>query len=261
MNFIGSIGSSTISLFKEILYAFGFFLRIIKEALKFLGRKRIGKKVLIMQILFTGVNALSIVGVIALSFGTVILIQGMSLLPAFGQADLVYPVLIIVITRELGPLLTAFIIVARSGTAIATEIGNMVVSHEIEAYLSFGINPISYIAVPRFLGVTIAMLLLNIYFNIFGLFGSYLVTNLLIQPIELQDYLRGLLGQLKTVDIISSLTKSLVFGVIISTVSIYNGFKVKQSTTEIPQVAIKAVGQGFILCIIANVVITMIYYF
>jgi phospholipid/cholesterol/gamma-HCH transport system permease protein len=65
---------------------------------------------------------------------------------------------------------------ARSGVAIATELGNMVVNHEIEAYVATGINPIAYLVVPRFIGVTASVFLLNIYFNIMGLAGSYLLT-------------------------------------------------------------------------------------
>jgi len=213
----------------------------------------------VMQILFTGFEALAITGLIAMALGAVIIVQGVNLLPQFGQGQLIYAILITVITRELGPLLTAFIITARSGTAIATELGNMVISHEIEAYVSVGINPISYLVVPRFLGVVISMLLLNIYFNIFGLVGSYFLTQF-IRPIQFMEYFGNLLSQIRLADITSSFVKSIVFGAIISTVATYNGFAVQQASTEIPQKVIKAVGQGFILCIFADAIITMIYY-
>lgn len=212
-----------------------------------------------MQILFTGFEAITVIAILSLSLGAVLIIQGVSLLPQFGQGDLIYSILITVITRELGPILTAFIIIARSGTAIATELGNMVVSHEIEAYVSVGINPISYLVVPRFLGVTISIILLNIYFNLFGLIGSFFVTQL-ISPIPIEEYFHNLLLHLRTADILSSIVKSLVFGIIISVVATYNGFRVEQSSTEIPQFVIKSVVQCFILCILANAIITLIYY-
>lgn len=135
----------------------------------------------------------------------------------------------------------------------------MVVSHEIEAYVAVGVNPVSYLVVPRFIGVTLSLLLLNLYFNLFGLAGSYFVT-VLIRPIQFVQYFRNLLMSLQLPDILSSVVKSLVFGVIISIVATYNGFKVGQSQTEIPQMVIKAVGQGFVLCIIADALITLIYY-
>jgi phospholipid/cholesterol/gamma-HCH transport system permease protein len=240
-------------------YAAGFFFLVIKEAVLFIRRRQVGFRVLVMQILFTGFEALAITGLIALALGAVIIVQGINLLPQFGQGQLIYTILITVITRELGPLLTAFIITARSGTAIATELGNMVISNEIEAYISVGINPVSYLVVPRFLGVTISLLILNIYFNIFGLVGSYFLTQL-VQPIQFIEYFGNLLGQIRLADITSSVVKSLVFGAIISTVATFNGFAVQQASTEIPQKVIKAVGQGFMLIIVADALITMIYY-
>jgi phospholipid/cholesterol/gamma-HCH transport system permease protein len=103
------------------------------------------------------------------------------------------------------------------------------------------------------------MVLLTFYFNFFGLFGSFLLTQL-IRRIPFNEYLGNLLAALTPADILSSLLKSVVFGVIISFVAVYQGFRVKVSSTEVPQMAIKAVGQGFVLCILADAVITLIYY-
>lgn len=256
---IEKLGKRFSHTFSNLLYAIGFLVNLLKESALFLRRSQVGFRVLVMQILFTAVEAVGIISLISLGLGAVIVVQGISILPKFGQGKLIYTILTIVITRELGPLLTAFVIIARSGTAIATELGNMVISHEIEAYVSVGIDPVSYLAVPRFLGVTLSMVLLTIYFNFFGLFGSFVVTQF-VKPIQLQEYFRNLLSVMSIVDIISSLVKALVFGILISFVAIYQGFKVQVSSTEIPRVAIKAVGQGFVLCILADAVITLIYY-
>ena len=244
---------------RDFSYALGFLFQVISETVLFMRRKQVAFRVLVLQILFTGVEALSIVSLVALSIGAVIIVEGGTILPRFGQTSLLYSILIIVITRELGPILTAFIIIARSGTAIATELGNMVVSHEIEAYLSVGINPISYLVVPRVLGVTISMMALTVYFNIFGLVGSFLVSQL-VKPVPFGEYFRELLATISPTDILSTLLKSFVFGVITSVVATYQGFKVSLSVTEIPRAAIKAVGQGFVLCFIADALITLIYY-
>jgi phospholipid/cholesterol/gamma-HCH transport system permease protein len=212
-----------------------------------------------MQILFTGFEALSISTVLAVGIGAIINIIGSSILPQFGQGKLMYTILIAIISRELGPLLTAFIITARSGTAIATELGGMVVSHEIEAYISVGIDPISYLAVPRFLGVTISSFLLNIYFNIFGLIGSYTVLSF-IAPVPFEEYYQGLLEALRLVDVGTGLFKSIVFGVIISLVSLYQGFSVLRASTEIPQAGIRAVGQTLVALVLADGIITVLSY-
>jgi phospholipid/cholesterol/gamma-HCH transport system permease protein len=256
---VAALGRWAIRKSREYSYALGFFFLVLKETAFFMRRKQVAFRVLVLQILFTGFEAITIISLIALSIGAVIIVEGGTILPRFGQTSLMYSILIIVITRELGPILTAFIIIARSGTAIATELGNMVVSHEIEAYLSVGINPVAYLVVPRVLGVTISMMALTIYFNFFGLFGSFLVSQL-VKPVPFLEYFRALLRALQLRDILSTVVKSFVFGIIVSVVATFQGFKVSVSVTEIPRAAIRAVGQGFVLCFLADAVITLIYY-
>ena len=240
-------------------YALGFLALVVREIFLFPRRRQVAFRVLVLQILFTGVEALGIVSLIALAIGAVIIVEGNTLLPRFGQSGLLYQILIVVITRELGPVLTAFIIIARSGTAIATELGNMVVSHEIEAFVSVGINPISYLAVPRVLGVTIAMVALTVYFNFFGLIGSYLVSQF-VNAIPIGEYFRNLLATLQARDVLSMLVKGVLFGFIVAVVATFQGFKVKVAVTEIPRAAIRAVGQGFVLVFVADAIITLITY-
>jgi phospholipid/cholesterol/gamma-HCH transport system permease protein len=253
------IGEQVRVRFTNFLYAMGFFFNVLKEALFFFRKRQAGYKVLIMQILFTGVEALGICALIAAGIGAAINIIGSSILPSFGQSALVYTILIAVITRELGPLLTAFIIIARSGTAIATELGTMVVSHEIEAYVSFGINPLSYLVVPRVIGMIVSMLMLNVYFNVFGLLGSYVVIQF-VKPIAFSQYFSPLFAALSWGDLSVGLVKSLAFSVIISIVSSYQGFSVQRASTEIPVAGIRAVGQSFTFCIVADILITVIHY-
>jgi phospholipid/cholesterol/gamma-HCH transport system permease protein len=256
---IRNLGAAAIRGAADFFYAIGFFFRVVKNSALYFRRGEVGFRVLVMQILFTGFQALGVSAIIALSLGAVIIIQGSSLLPQFGQSRLMYTILIIVITRELGPLLTAFIVNARSGTAIATELGSMVVSHEIEAYVSVGLDPISYLAAPRVVGVTVSMLALDIYFNVFGLIGSYLVARL-IRPIEFNEYFGGIAAALTATDIVSGLLKCFVFGIIVSVTAVYRGFAVQRASTEIPVAGIKSVGGGFVLCILADAVLTLIYY-
>ncbi len=258
-NVLERMGATVVKRLSDMIYSLGFFLEIIKEMLLFVRRRQAGYRVLTMQILFTGVEALPVIGILAVGLGAVIIVQGQSLLPQFGQGQLIYVILVTVITRELGPILTAFIITARSGTAVATELGNMVVNHEIEAYMASGINPIAYLAVPRFVGVTLATVLLNLYFNVFGLFGSFVVTQFL-RPIAFAEYFRGLLSAMTPTDVVASLIKAVVMGAIVAGTAIYYGFRVERASTEVPVKAIRAVGTGFVLAVLANAVITVVYY-
>lgn len=256
---IASIGRSVRLKASSLLYGLGFFLNVLKETGRFFRKSQVGYKVLINQILFTGYEALAINAVMAIAIGAAINVIGSSLLPQFGQSQLMYTILIIVITRELGPLLTAFVITARSGTAIATELGTMVVNHEIEAYIAVGLSPISYLVVPRFIGVVVSLLVLTIYFNIFGLLGSFLIVQV-IKPIPIGEYLGSLLSTLTVGDVGWGLFKALVFGVIVSVVATYQGFSVNRASTEIPVAGIRAVGSIFILIIVADVLVTLMQY-
>lgn len=256
---VAEIGRSAKLKFASLLYGLGFFFNVIKETGRFFRKSQVGYDVLIKQILFTGYEALAVNAVMAVAIGGAINVIGSSLLPQFGQSQLMYTILIIVITRELGPLLTAFVITARSGTAIATELGTMVVNHEIEAYLSVGLNPISYLVVPRFIGVVVSMLVLTVYFNIFGLLGSFIVVQV-IKPTPISEYMGTLLSTLTVGDVASGLSKALVFGVIVSVVATYQGFSVNRASTEIPVAGIRAVGQSFIMIIIADVLVTLMQY-
>jgi phospholipid/cholesterol/gamma-HCH transport system permease protein len=240
-------------------YTLGFFGRSLRGVPPFFYRGQASWKILTMQILFTFVEALSISALLATGIGAAVMILGFPLLSGFSQGKLIYPLLITIVTRELGPLLTAFIIIARSATAIATEVAGMVISHEIEAYISVGIDPVEHIAVPRFLGVTVSLFLLNIYFSLFGLAGSFLVVQT-INPMPAADYFGNLLAVLTLPDILVSLIKSVAFGMIIATGAIVQGFSVERASTEIPQAGLKAVTSAFAACVIADVVISALFY-
>ena len=253
------IGSNILVHCNDAIYTIGFFGKTLRGVGPFIYRGQASYKILIMQILFTFVEALGVSLLLAIGIGAVVNLLGLPILSSFSQEKLIYPLLITIITRELGPLLTAFIIIARSATAIATEIAGMVVSHEIEAYISVGIDPIEHIAVPRFLGVTISLFLLNIYFSIAGLVGSFVVVQLLT-PLPATDYFNNLLHNLTLADILVSLLKSIVFGMILAIVATVQGFSVERASTEIPQAGLRAVGSAFAWCIIANLVISAVFY-
>ena len=247
------------SFIKTTFYNLGFFIRILKGVKVFISRGQAAYKILTMQILFTFVEALGIATLLAIGIGAAVTVIGIPVLASFSQDRLLYTLLITIITRELGPLLIAFIIIARSATAIATEIAGMVVSHEVEAYISVGVDPIEHLAVPRFLGVTISLFMMNIFFNVFGLVGSFLVAQF-FTPLQASVYFGNLLAVLTLPDIIFSIIKSIGCGMLISMTAITHGLSVELSRTEIPVAGLKSVGSAFGACIILNLFLSAIYY-
>jgi phospholipid/cholesterol/gamma-HCH transport system permease protein len=129
----------------------------------------------------------------------------------------------------------------------------------VEAYISIGIDPIEHLAAPRFLGVTISMFLLNIYFSLFGLAGSFLVAQL-FNAMPPGIYFGNLMEALTFPDLLVSIIKSLVFGIIISMVAITKGFSVERASTEVPVAGLRAVSAAFGGCIAADILLSAIYY-
>ena len=244
---------------RSIFYTLGFFAKVLRGSGYFIFREKAAHRIMVMQILFTFVEAMAISTLLALGIGAAVNIIGIPFLADFSQEWFIYPLLITIITRELGPLLTAFIIIARSATAIATEVASMVISHEVEAYISVGVDPIEHIAVPRFLGVTISVFLLNIYFSLFGLAGSFVVAQF-FNAMPAEVYFDNLLQALTLPDILISIIKSISFGMIISIVALIKGFSVERASTEIPVAGLQAVSTSFAWCIIVDILLSALYY-
>jgi len=252
---MGNLSAGVLNLF----YKLGFFARTLKGVGSFLKNWNVSSKILVMQILFTFVQAMGISTLLALGIGAAVNAIGLPFLEKLSQQQLIYSLLIIIITRELGPLLTAFIVIARSATAIATEIAGMVINHEIEAYISIGVDPIEHLAVPRFLGVTMSLFLLNLYFSVFGLVGSFVVAQI-FHTIPADYYFGNLLHNLSMRDLFISMTKSIAFGMIISIGAITEGLNVERASTEVPVAGLRAVSNAFAGCIVVDIILTAMYY-
>lgn len=249
---VAKVGQTVIQKFSSLPYILGYTGRVFTSSFFFFTREKAARKILTMQLLFTFIEALPLVAVISLALGTGIYLLGNSFLLSIGQSALIYQLLVLIITRELGPLLVAFVVTARSATAIATEIGGMVTTHQIESYVSFGIDPIGHLCAPRFLGVTLSVFFLNLYFSFCGILGPAIIVRF-IDPSQASNYFSGLFSELTVPVILTSISKSIFFGMIISVVSTYCGFAVNRASTEVPVAGIKAVGNSFLLIILVDV--------
>jgi phospholipid/cholesterol/gamma-HCH transport system permease protein len=208
--------------------------------------------VLLMQIYFTGVQALPLVTVLGLVVGGVVILNA-SALSFLADLAMIANLLIVVVVRELGPLIIALILTARSGTAIAAEIGNMRVNKEIEALETMAINPLSFIVFPRLAGGVISIVCLTFYFNAIALIGGYGVTRL-FHDLPFNAYTEALSEALSVRDVTLFLTKNFLNGACVFTISCYQGLQVKGSPHEVPQATTKAV----IVCIIAITATTLL---
>lgn len=218
------------------------------------GRKLI-RSIMVNQIYFTGNMAHWTIVVVAFTLGAITVIQLFTQLSKVGALNMIGTILNVVIVRELGPLITAFIVIARSGSAIAAEIGTMMVNNEVNAIEMQGISTLKLVVYPRIMGVTIAMFVLTIYFVAVGLLGGFTIGNL-YAGITFDTFQRYIINSIGVADILIMMFKSIAFGLFISSISIYFGFQAF-TTTQIPQMTTKAVVRSIFALFFMDVIITL----
>jgi phospholipid/cholesterol/gamma-HCH transport system permease protein len=215
--------------------------------------------VVVRQILFTGVQALPFLTVVSLLVGTILVVQSLSQLAKIGAEELVGQIFVLAVVRELGPLLTAIVVIGRSGTAIAAELATNKVSGEIEALETMGIDIYQYVVIPRVLGMVISLFSLVIFFDAVAVLGVFGVAALkLTVPFHL--FLQYVMGALSAADIYISAGKSVLFGLTIAFLCSYHGLIVGRSPTEVPQAVTRAVVQSIGLVFVMSGLVSVAFY-
>ncbi len=211
------------------------------------------------QVYFTGWQAMPLMTVLALATGGILIMQAMTNLSLIGGSQMIGNFLIVMVAREAGPLLVALVVIARSGTAVASEVGNMRANREIDALESMGINPLSYIVFPRIVGGMLSVLCLSFYFDLIAIVGGFFATKFfhdLSWAFFADSVLRGFAPE----DGLIFLLKNGFSGMIIFVVSCYQGLQVKRSPHEVPQMTTQAVMNSIIYVVLFNLVVTALFY-
>src|ERR1700689_1536977 len=211
------------------------------------------------QMLAVGVDAIPMVGVMAISSGFILAMQGASELRRFGALQFVVDLVTIGFTRELGPLLTAIAVSGRSGSAFSAEIGSMVVSEEIDALRTMAIDPVEFVLAPKFLAALIMLPCLGVVANACGILagGAFMRIS---TGMAFGLYLRDGAHSMVLRDVVTGLVKSVVFAMIIVQVGCFEGFRVRGGPDAVGRSATSAVVKSTFLVILADVGFTAIFY-
>lgn len=215
--------------------------------------RRVAVRVLLNQLRFTALDAVPLVVLLSglLSF---VVIQ--TTLQTFqGLTEFIGTVMVVTIVQLLGPLLTALAVIGRSGTAITAELATNTVMGEVRALEGMGIDPYHYLVLPRLVGVTISVTVLIVLFDVVALISGFLATS--VNQASGGRYLTNVLTALDTGDIVLTLVKGLLFGMVIGILPSYHGLRVSRGPTEIPQ----AVTRGTVGAIASIFVITAVLMF
>ena len=172
-----------------------------------------------------------------------------------GASEFIGQLMVVAIVRELGPLLTALAVVSRSGTAITAELATNTVLGEVRALEGLGIDPYHYLVLPRLFGCVVSVGTLMVLFDVIAIFGGYLAAAA-FGGMSGARYLGIVLDNLTTQDVVLTVLKGVLFGIVIGIIPSYQGLSVRQGPTEIPQAVIRGtVGSITVIFVIAALIV------
>ena len=211
------------------------------------------------QMLEIGYYSLPVVGLTAIFTGMVLALQSYTGFSRFNAESAIATVVVLSVTRELGPVLAGLMVAGRIGAAIAAEIGTMRVTEQIDALSSLSTNPYKYLIAPRLIAGIMMMPLLVLVADIIGVFGGYLigVYRLDFNP---ANYLKLTWDFLETMDVVSGLVKAAVFGFLITLMGCYHGFHSRGGAQGVGAATTNAVVSSSILILASNYVITALFF-
>jgi phospholipid/cholesterol/gamma-HCH transport system permease protein len=212
------------------------------------------------QMVFIGVRAAPMVALTAFSVGVTLAMQAAHSLESLGAEMYIPDLVMLTLLREMGPVLIAVIVIGRSGSAVAAELGTMKVSEEIEALEVMAINPVQYLVVPRFLAMLVMLPALTIFGNYIGILGGWAVCTFALD-FNTAGYILRALESADTWDLYSGMIKSVVFAWIVITISCNAGLNVEGGAEGVGQATTAAVVQALLAMLVMNAVLTGIFFF
>ncbi len=212
------------------------------------------------QAMEAGVRALPILSLVTFFIGLILALQSAYELSKLGAMSLVAKAVALSMSRELGPLITAIVVIGRSGSAFAAEIGTMKVTEEIDALEVMAINPVHFLVSPKFLAMTIMLPCLTIWANTMGILGGALfgVTQ---ADFTFGRYIQASLDSLFIRDIFSGLIKSVMFGATITAVGCFEGLSTTGGAEQVGRSTTRAVVISILLVVAVDLVFTALFFF
>ncbi|MGB7748972.1 MAG: ABC transporter permease [Verrucomicrobiia bacterium] len=211
------------------------------------------------EIARAGVALLPMFLFVALALGFLVVGQTVSALARVGAINYLGSTMVIVVVRELGPLLAAMLVLARVGTAHVIELGTARAMGEVEALEALGIDPVHYLIVPRVIGMAAGIFSLTVYLIIGALASGYLWAFLQDVPLTPGDYFKQLAEALGWLDFALLALKAVAFGFFIAIVTCYHGLAQPLRLEEVSRVAVRAVTQGVIVCVLIDALFIVLY--
>lgn len=205
-----------------------------------------------------GANGIGITSLLGFLIGLILAFQSAIALQMFGAEIYVSDLVVLCMFRELGPLITAFIVASRSGSAYAAELGTMKVNEELDAFKTSGLDPMRFLIAPRVIALVLVLPLLTIFNNLFSLLGAQLVmSGLGYSPVVFWDHVTSAAG---LNDLFGGLLKTFVFGFLIGSIGCSRGMQTGKGASAVGDSATRAVVSCMVMLVLVDFVFAVVYY-
>lgn len=252
LNLVEHLGSATTDVLKDVYEVILFWGELAYEvvfSIRHPGSIRWNDVVSYMK--KVGVDGLPIVALISFLLGLIMAFMSALQLKQFGANIYVASLVAIAMIRELGPIITAIIVAGRSGSAFAAEIGTMKVNEEVDALITMGFNPTRFLAIPKLFASMFVVPILTGFSNIFAVAGG-LVVGVLGLDLSVYTYVKETMDAVDRFDVLSGLSKSIVFAAFIAAIGCQRGFRVRGGAEAVGNATTSAVVSAIFLIIVID---------
>jgi phospholipid/cholesterol/gamma-HCH transport system permease protein len=246
-----AIGGLLAAPVRSIFGFFGDHTLMFFQAFAWLFRRPFRLRLFLEQMEFVGVGSLPIIILVGFFSGAVSAQQTIRALEIFGQEHYVGATVGLSLALELAPVFTALMITARAGSGMATELGSMRITEQIDALTTFAVNPTQYLITPRVVASIIMMPIMTMVFNIIGLFGAYLYS-IYLKQIDVGAFLYYFRYMTDPSDYLQGAVKAAVFGAALSLAACYQGFNVRGGAKEVGLATTRAVVAGSVAVLVLD---------
>jgi phospholipid/cholesterol/gamma-HCH transport system permease protein len=249
------VGRIILSLF----LATGRLSKFLRIALTGIFCKPYDKQAILKQMIFIGYYSLPVIGMTSIFSGAVLALQGYDGFSRFSAQGSIATIVVLSITRELGPVLAGLMISGRVGAAMAAEIATMRVTEQIDALYTLSTEPIRYLVTPRLIACVLMLPCLVLIGDVIGVMGGYLVS---VYKLEFNSsyYILNTFKNLKYIDVFSGVIKAAVFGMIIAIIGCYSGYSAEKGAQGVGKATTAAVVNSSILILLSNYFLTELFF-
>ncbi len=255
LNYVASIGR----VFFDFLEATGKISLFCFQAIVNIFKKPFYLRSIFNQMVEIGFYSLPVVGLTAIFTGAVLALQSYTGFSRFSAESAIATVVVLSITRELGPVLAGLMVAGRVGASMAAEIGTMRITEQIDALVTLSTNPIKYLVTPRMIASVVMLPCLVVVSDIIGVMGGYFISvyTLGFSP---DIYLQNTFQYLEMDDVTSGLIKSAVFGFIVAIIGCYCGYNSSKGAQGVGKATTNAVVVSSILILFSNYILTKVFF-